>query len=143
MKKVMIILVAFITLSMTAQNKDAERKEQRREMKENFTPEQKAELRAKKLTLALDLNQSQQQKVKDLFLEMDKTKPKRPENWKEMTDAQKFEAKNAMLDHRIAMKKEMKNILTEEQMVKWEKSHQHKRNDFRRKREGEKQRKSK
>lgn len=139
----MIILMALTTFAITAQNKDADRAEQRKEMKENFTPEQKAELRAKRMTLALDLNQSQQEKVKNVFLKMEETKPQRPENWKEMTDAQKFEVKNKMLEHQIAMKKEMKNILTEEQMAKWEKSHQSKRNHPRGKRDGDRQKKSK
>lgn len=129
----MIILLAFTTFAITAQNKDADRREQRKEMKENFTAEQKAELRAKKMTLALDLNQSQQEKVKKVFLEMEATKPKRPHNWKEMTDTQKFEAKNTMLDSRIAMKKEMKNILTEEQFTKWEKQQQHREHRFKNK----------
>lgn len=139
MKKAMIIFMVFTTFAITAQNKSADRKEQRKEMKENFTPEQNAELRTKKMTLALDLNESQQNKVKALFLEMYKTKPQRPANRADMTDAQKFELKNAMLDRRIAMKKEMKNILTEEQMAKWEKSNQHKRNSFRDKRNPAKQ----
>jgi len=129
----MIILLAFTTFAITAQNKDADRREQRKEMKENFTAEQKAELRAKKMTLALDLNQSQQEKIKKVFLEMEATKPQRPQNWKEMTDTQKFEAKNTMLDSRIAMKKEMKNILTEEQFTKWEKQQQHREQRFKNK----------
>lgn len=139
MKKAMIILMVFTTFAITAQNRNADRKEQRKEMKDNFTPEQRAELRTKKMTLALDLNESQQHKVKALFLEMYKTKPERPTNRAAMTDAQKFELKNAMLDRRIALKKEMKNILTQEQMAKWEKSNQHKRNRIRDKGNVEKQ----
>lgn len=131
MKKAMIILMAFTTFAITAQNKNAERKENRKEMKENFTPEQKAELRAKKMTLDLGLNDSQQAKVKQLFVDMGKNKPERPENKSEMTDAQKFEAKSAMLDRQIAMKKQLKEILTEEQLTKWEKGHQHKRERLR------------
>jgi len=133
MKKAMIILIAFSTFAITAQNKTSERKEQRKEMKANFTPEQHAELHAKKMTLALDLNDPQQQKVKQLFLDMAKNKPARSK-MKEMTDQQKFEAKSAMLDRRIAMKKQLKEILTEEQFTKWEKDKHAKKRDLRHKR---------
>lgn len=134
MKKVMIIFMALTTFAITAQNTTPERKQTRKELKENFTPEQRAELYAKKMTLELDLNDSQQQKVQQLFLDMAKTKPARSENGKEMTDQQKFEAKNAMLDRRIEMKKQLKEILTEEQIAKWEKSKHNKRSDYRHKR---------
>ena len=126
MKKAMIILIAFTTFAINAQNKTSEKREHRKEMKENLTPEQKAELRAKKMTLNLDLNDSQQSKVKQLYVEMEKNKPARPENRSEMTDTQKFEAKNAMLDRQIAMKKQLKEILTEQQLTKWEMGHKNK-----------------
>ncbi|MEH6763762.1 MAG: hypothetical protein V7655_04610 [Aequorivita antarctica] len=120
MKKVLIIFMALATFAVNAQNKNSERKENRKEMKANLTPEQRADLKMKEMTLALDLNASQQQKVKQLILRAENNRPERPENRKEMTDAQKYEAKSAMLDRRISMKKELKEILTEEQMTKWE-----------------------
>ncbi len=130
MKKAMIILIAFTTFAINAQQERPDRKEHRKELKDNFTPEQKAELHSKKMTLDLGLNESQQTRVKQLLLEMDKDKPKKPEDRKEMTDAEKFEAKNKMLDQRIAMKNKMKDILTEEQYAKWEKSKDHKKRRF-------------
>jgi ABC-type phosphate/phosphonate transport system substrate-binding protein len=133
MKKVMIIFMALITFAITAQNTNADKNQARNETRDNFTPEQKAELKAKKMTLTLDLNDSQQQKVKQVFLDMSKNKPARS-NMKDMTDQQKFDAKSAMLDRRIAMKKQMKEILTEQQMIKWEKSHQSKRTHSKQKR---------
>lgn len=120
MKKVLIIFMALATFAMNAQNKAANKKEHSKEAKANFTPEQRADLKTKKMTLALDLNASQQQKVKQLILKTENNKPERPENRKEMTDSQKYEAKSEMLDRRIAMKKDMKQILSEEQMTKWE-----------------------
>lgn len=137
MKKVMIIFMALATFAINAQNKDSEKKEYRKELKENFTPEQRAELHAKKMTLDLDLNDSQQKKVKQVFLDMAKNKPARS-SMKDMTDQEKFEAKNAMLDRRIAMKKQMKEILTEEQLAKWEKSHHNKRGHSKNRRNSEK-----
>ena len=103
----------------------------------NGTTEQRAELHTKKMTLALDLNDSQQKKVKQVFLDMAKNKPARS-NMKEMTDQQKFEAKNAMLDRRIAMKRQLKEILTEEQLTKWEKSLQSRRGHSKHRRNFEK-----
>jgi Spy/CpxP family protein refolding chaperone len=119
--------MALATFAVNAQNKNSERKENRKEMKANLTPEQRADLKTKKMTLALDLTASQQQKVKQLILKAENEKPERPENWKEMTDTQKYETKSAMLDRRIAMKKELKEILTEEQMTKWEVQQSHRR----------------
>jgi len=138
MKKIMLIIImTFTTLAITAQN-TSEKKQTRKEMKENFTPEQRAELRAKKMTLELNLDDSQQQKVKQLFVEMLKHNPARS-NMKEMTDEEKFEAKSARLDRRIAMKKQLKEILSEGQFTKWEKSIQDKRRGYsRHKRNSEK-----
>eukprot|EP00657_Telonema_sp_P-1_P001194 TRINITY_DN1265_c0_g1_i4.p1 TRINITY_DN1265_c0_g1~~TRINITY_DN1265_c0_g1_i4.p1 ORF type:complete len:139 (-),score=14.79 TRINITY_DN1265_c0_g1_i4:161-577(-) len=102
---------ALASFAINAQNKDGKRKDHRSEVKENFTPEQKADLKAKKMTLALNLNNPQQNKMKELFLEMDKNKPTRSENFKEMTSQQKYEAKSAMLDRRIAMQRKIKEIL--------------------------------
>lgn len=141
MKKAMIILMALTTFAITAQNKSEDRKENRSQLRENLTPEQRAELHAKKMTLVLNLNETQQAQVNQLLLDMEKNKPERPENRKAMTDAQKFEAKKAMLDRRIALKKEMKKILTEEQYAKWEKKQQlkerHYRNKMRNERHGD------
>ena len=138
MKKAMIILMALTTFAITAQNKNEDRKENRSQLRENLTPEQRAELHAKKMTLDLNLNETQQAQVNQLLLDMEKNKPERPENRKEMTDVQKFEAKNAMLDRRIAMKKEMKQILTEEQFTKWENGKQYQERRFKNKKRKEK-----
>lgn len=127
MKKILIIVMALATFVVNAQNKNSERKENHKESMANLTPEQRADLKTKKMTLALDLTASQQQKVKQLILKAENERPERPENWKEMTDTQKYEAKSAMLDRRIAMKKELKEILTEEQMTKWEVQQSHRR----------------
>ncbi len=140
MKKVLIIFMALATFAVTAQNKNSERKENRKEMKANLTPEQRADLKVKEMTLALDLNATQQQKVKQIILKAENDRPATRPNRGEMTDAQKYEAKSAMLDRRIAMKKEMKEILTEEQMAKWELQQRHRGGKLKAK--GEQKRKS-
>lgn len=112
--------MALATFAVNAQNKNSEKKENRKELKANLTPEQRADLKTKKMTLAIDLNTSQQQKVKQLILKMENDKPETKQNGKEMTSLQKYEAKSASLDRQIALKKEMKEILTTEQLTKWE-----------------------
>lgn len=110
---------------------------QHREMKGNresmkdLTPEQMATLQTKKMTLTLDLNDSQQVKFKDIMLkEATERKAKRAERdankneeRQELTAEQRYERGNARLDKQIAHKKEMKNLLNAEQFAKWEKMH--------------------
>lgn len=138
MKKAMIILMALTTFAITAQHKNPDRKENRSQLRENLTPEQRAELHAKKMTLDLNLNETQQTQVRQLLLDMQENKPERPATKEEMTPAQKFEAKNAMLDRRIAMKKAMKGILSEEQFSKWEKGRENKQTRYKHKKRMEK-----
>jgi len=125
MKKVLIIFMTLATFAVSAQNMNSDKNEQRKEMKANLTPEQRADLKTKKMTLALDLSASQQQQVKQLILKAENDRPTTRPNRSEMTDAQKYEAKSAMLDRRITIKKELKKILTEEQMTKWESQKSH------------------
>lgn len=112
--------MALATLGMTAQNKNLEKREHHKEMKSNLTPEQRVDLRLKKMTTSLELSADQQAKMKQLFLEKGNQRSGMYKNRNEMTDAQKDDAKKAMLDRRIAFKKQMNDILTEEQTTKWE-----------------------
>ena len=91
-----------------------------------FTPEQRAELQAKKLTLALDLSTSQQEKVQEIYLaKAEERKAKKEARSKSdsisRSPEMRYNRMNERLDAMIAHKKEMKEILTEEQYVKWEK----------------------
>ena len=141
MKNLLIIFMALSSFGITAQNKAKEKKEQRKELRENHTPEQKAELYSKKMTLNLDLNDIQQEKLYQLFLDLGKNKPTDSKYKKDMSPEAKYAFKNAQMDRRITMKREIKNILSQEQFEKWEKattdrrSH-HKKRSKRYKREG-------
>lgn len=94
----------------------------------DFTPEQKAILQTKKMTLALELNDSQQSKIlainKKQAAEM-KNKmamhKSMKESGKKMTSDEKFNMMNKMLDAKITHQNEMKKILTEEQYGAWKK----------------------
>ncbi|OYQ38256.1 hypothetical protein CHU92_05970 [Flavobacterium cyanobacteriorum] len=95
---------------------------------EQLKPEQKAELQAKRLALALDLNEKQQKDVRNLMLEKVKkasamrTQLKADrEAGKKLTADERYALQSKKLDEQIALKAEMKKILTQEQFDKWEK----------------------
>ena len=123
MKKLASILVFVLafTLSTEAQKKRDHKRPQ-------LTVEQYTDLTVKKMTLALDLSERQQNQVKPLIALkmkerkdfMEKRKEAREENKKPTSDAI-FAMKSKMLDNRIAMKKNMKEILNKEQFEKFEK----------------------
>ena len=123
MKKIASILVFVLafTLSTEAQKKRDHKRPQ-------LTVEQYTDLTIKKMTLALDLSERQQNQVKPLIALkmterkefMEKRKEARKENKKPTSD-EIFAMKNKMLDNRIAMKKNMKEILNKEQFEKFEK----------------------
>lgn len=120
MKNVLIILMVLATFAVNAQNKNLEKKEHHKEMKSNLTPEQRVDLRLKKMTTNLDLNADQQVKMKKLLLEKGNNRSGMHKKGNEMTDLQRDEAKKAMLDRRMEFKKQMNEILTAEQVTKWE-----------------------
>lgn len=119
MKKLALAVIAFIGLTVQAQERKMERQE--------LTPEQRVELQVKKMTLDLDLNDKQQKDVKALLTaqhkKMEEAKAKRQaaktEN-KKPTNEERYAMKSKMLDEQIAFKADMKKILTEKQMEKWE-----------------------
>ncbi|RIA10602.1 hypothetical protein OE09_2474 [Flavobacteriaceae bacterium MAR_2010_72] len=133
MKKILIILLALVTLQVTAQEKKKElRKEIRKERMESMqdlTPEEIATLQTKKMTLNYDLNESQQKQIMALNLEEAKLRTVKMEERKAMkanaektmpTKEDKLKMANERLDHQIALKAKMKTILNQEQFEKWE-----------------------
>ncbi len=117
-----LILVFAFTLSSQAQKKG------RRVQKDPMTVEQQTTLAIKKMTLALDLTDAQQRKIKPLLKkqiqerrdQFEKMKKLREEK-KQLESKERFERMNQALDKKIAMKKEMKSILNNEQFEKFEK----------------------
>ena len=122
MKKVLLLFMTLSTFVLSAQNIDSKQRGNWSKTKTEYTPEQRAELRSKQMTLDLDLNNSQQVKVRELFLKTGQSSSKIGIKRSEMTSDEKFEFQNAMLDQRIEMKKGLKEILNEDQFQKWEKS---------------------
>lgn len=102
----------------------------------DLTPEQMATLGTKKMTLALDLTESQQAKVKSILKEKATDRQAKREAYQNKREAgekpklspeERYTMQNDRLDRQIAYKKEMKNILTAEQYAKWEKMQEGKR----------------
>lgn len=119
----MAILV-MATISVTAQ--DHNMKGKRGNMKD-LSPEQAATLQTKKMTLALDLNESQQSKIKTILTEdatarkakMEERKANKEDGKKVLTADEKYAMQNERLDHQIARKEQMKSILNTDQYEKW------------------------
>lgn len=133
MKKLIIIAVALFALQVTAQEQKREhhKKGERAHNMKNISAEDMATLQTKRMTLRLDLNASQQAEVMKINLEkatkkkamMAERKAKKESgDAQKPTQKQRLEKANAKLDHKIAMKAKMKNILDETQFSKWEKS---------------------
>lgn len=119
MKKIVIVMLMFVGVTALAQRGGSG---SRNHMKD-LTPEQMATLQIKKATLALDLNEAQQTQMKALFLEKAKERKAKKESGetKELTSEEKYARANARLDKQIAEKEELKKILSEEQLEKWQK----------------------
>lgn len=126
MKKLLLIAIALLTLNATAQDR-----KNRKDSLKDLSAEEVATWRTKKLTLQLDLNESQQAAVKTLMLEeakfMESKRAEREENKanedsKKPTKEERYAMVNERLDRQIEMKKSMKSILNEEQYTKWEAS---------------------
>ena len=128
MKKLIIVAIALISIQAMAQTEGRDRLERAQRMN-NLSPEEMATLKTKKMTLFLDLNESQQTKVQKINLEnatlrktmMEARKARRANGTAQKpTKEERLKMTNAMLDHKIAMKAKMKNILDEKQYAKWE-----------------------
>ncbi|MFX0558545.1 hypothetical protein ACOCEA_17215 [Maribacter sp. CXY002] len=129
MKKIMImaalVLACGLAMAQRPEGKDHKRMQ-------DMTPEQVATLHTKKMTLALDLTEAQQTKMKSLLAsQAEKRKAKmeefkaKKENGEQPTADEKFAMQNERLDAQIAHKAEMKKILNDEQYAKWEKMQHH------------------
>lgn len=131
MKKLILIALAFIALQATAQQKQGHNSKERGQKMMNLSAEETATLKTKKMTLFLDLSKSQQDEIQKINLEnatqrkamLEERKAKKESGkLKKPTDEERFKMENAKLDHKIAMKAKMKNILNEEQYGEWKKA---------------------
>ena len=118
-----VLLVGFTSWSQQPESNKKELRKERKQRMNEFSPEQQAALRTKKLALHLDLSEAQQQQVQPIILEMLLLRKERTNvNYETLSTAQRFELRSDGLDKQLEMKQKMKNILSEVQYEKWEKS---------------------
>ncbi|MBP6550299.1 MAG: hypothetical protein KA228_04340 [Flavobacterium sp.] len=117
--------MTFLMAGMTIMAQPRDNKHQGNGM-DQFTPEQRSELQVKKLTLELDLTESQQKEIKAFIadkntkMEAHRTAMKAmKEKGTKPTSDERFAMKSKMLDEQIAAKKRMQKILNEKQFEKW------------------------
>ncbi|WOI23041.1 hypothetical protein [Nonlabens ulvanivorans] len=121
MKKI-IVLIAL--MAMTVAQAQQGRKGDQGEKKKDVTPQEMATVQSKKLTLALDLSDQQEKEVYQvLFKQAEKREANKisREDREKLSDDQKKEARLKMLDEKIAVKRNMKKILNNDQYAEWEK----------------------
>jgi len=135
MKRVIIILICLVTLQVTAQERKREFHKEgshdRMEAMKDLTPEEVATLQTKRMTLHLDLAEAQQKKIQALNLEEAKLRKSKMEEHKAMKESgeakkpakeERLKMMNERLDHQIAVKRQMKDILNADQYEKWQAS---------------------
>ncbi len=131
MKKLLVIALALFTINGMAQENRKQKTDRKggSELRQQMTPSEIADLKAKQMTLKLDLTDTQQKKVHTVIFNQAKTNESLRKNRK-AADGEKREKpskdefvkmQNHRLDQQIDMKREMKTILTPEQYAKFEK----------------------
>ncbi len=131
MKKIASILVFVFAFTVSSQAQHDSRRVKMHKG-EKLTVDQRATLGAKKLALALDLDDSQIRRVTNLFkkkgeamaVRVQKMKKNKVKGEKRM-HKNSFERMNKSLDAKINFQKKMKQILTKEQYAKFLKLKKH------------------
>ncbi len=128
MKNLMMIAIVLVSLCTTAQTQKRDRGD-RMEMRKDISPEEKAQLQSKKMTLKLDLTNQQQAEVEQIILQDAKIRQTKKEEFKtlkankdggKMSKEDRLAMANNRLDAQIEMKKKMKAILSADQYSKFE-----------------------
>lgn len=128
MKNLLIIFMVFATFAVSAQKMDSDQG-----AKSNYTVAQKIDMKTKQMTLELGLNQSQQEKVKAAMTEISKTMPAKIEKQAVKSSEERYTVKSAKMERKIEFKNKLKDILTAEQMTKWEQKNMAKPNNNKKK----------
>lgn len=137
MKKILILMLALTSSVAFAQHGGRGHHRQggdKAELLKELSVEQLAQLETKKLTLALDLNAAQQQEMLKVQTTIAQDKKamlaerearKAANETQKLTPDQRFEKMDATLDKKIAIKSEIKAILSAQQFEKWERMQHH------------------
>lgn len=137
LKMFVLSAVAFVGLQAASQNQKKDRNQNRERNHEmmKLSAEDIATIQTKKMTLFLDLNDSQQIAIQKINLENATQKKAMMEAYQakkasgelsKPSGEDKLNKLNKSLDHQIAMKAKMKSILNDDQFAKWEKVQQKK-----------------
>jgi len=115
MKKIVSILILLVSISVFAQD--------RNQSKKDLSNDEMAALGAKRLAMQLDLTTEQETKLKAVYLDrIESQKELKKEHLEEKKKLK--EERGEMREDRMKvneeMKSELKDILTEEQYLKWE-----------------------
>ena len=115
MKKIVTLLLLIFSTAVFAQ--------ERGERRESMNKDEMASLQAKRLTMQLDLNEEQQQKLEALFAERmeanEEMREKKQKDREEMMEDRK-EMRKERMEMNEEQKAKLREILTEEQYTKWE-----------------------
>ena len=118
MKKLVLTLLLILPFGLVAQPPH--------QKGEKMTAEQHAILRAKAMRLHLDLTSTQEEKIKKAIQsQMESMKAHRKKAKSERLS--KYDRKLHFLDSQLALKEQMKSILTNDQYEKWNSAHAQKR----------------
>lgn len=125
MKKLALIVLLVVGLSTYAQ--EGKKQERQGTERERLSPEQRNQLQLKKLTLDLNLNESQQKEIAKILEEQSAKRQAEMAAFKANKDKgvkptaeERFAMKNKKLDEAIALKAKVQKVLTPEQFKKWE-----------------------
>jgi len=125
MKKSMVFIALLLVSSVLVAQPGPRKEGHKKDRMENLTPEQRSEIRTKKMTLLLNLTDSQQKTAQSIVLEEEIQREefkKVRENKKSLSDEEKFNQMNARLDSQIKIKRKWQALLSEEQFERFEKS---------------------
>ena len=125
MKKLALIVLLVVGLSTYAQ--EGKKQERQGAERERLSPEQRNQLQLKKMTLDLNLNESQQKEIAKILEEQSTKRQAEMATFKANKDKgvkptaeERFAMKNKKLDEAIAVKAKVQKVLTPEQFKKWE-----------------------
>ena len=122
----------------------AQKEKSRKSFTEDFTPEQQAILKTKKMALELDLNDTQQNQMLELnkgwIAEREKHMADRKNlNTEEMSSDDRFKMMISKMDTQLAHQKQIKKVLNSDQYEIWKRSAKNKWNQRSYRRQGSSQ----
>lgn len=126
MKKAMVLCALLIGFGVHAQHR-SKRHAPRGEAQTQLSPEERATIQSKRMTLALGLDQRQQDQMTGLLKQRLEERAELRQRRKSEADSgtsadseNRFDRLNAHLDRKIAFQEELRGILSERQFEKWQ-----------------------